>query len=85
MRTFLLLAAAVLVASTAHAQNPTPAPTTGPLVLERIHDAWIVAPDFKVTDLDDRTGELAGAWLICWYYGLAASAWDLAWGFYPYC
>ena len=62
MRTFLLLAAAVLVASTAHAQNPTPAPTTGPLVLERIHDAWIVAPDFKVTDLDDRTGELAGAY-----------------------
>jgi hypothetical protein len=31
-------------------------------VLERIHDGWIVAPDFKVTDLDDRTGELAGVY-----------------------
>jgi len=63
MRTFFLLAAALLVASTAHAQNPPPAaPANGPLVLERIHDGWIVAPDFKVTDLDDRTGELAGAY-----------------------
>src|SRR5919197_6013499 len=62
MRTLLLLAAALFVASTARAQNPSPAPTNGPLVLERIHDGWIVAPDFKVTDLDDRTGELAGAY-----------------------
>ena len=62
MRTLFLLAAALLVASIAHAQNPPPAPTSGPLVLERIHDGWIVAPDFKVTDVDDRTGELAGVY-----------------------
>jgi len=62
MRTIILIAAAVLVASTTYAQNPPPAPTSGPLVLERIHDGWIVAPDFKVTDLDDRTGELAGVY-----------------------
>jgi hypothetical protein len=43
------------------AQNPT-APTNGPLVLERIHNGWMLAPDFKVTELDNRTGELAGAY-----------------------
>jgi hypothetical protein len=61
MRTLFLLATALLLASAAHAQNP-PAPTNGPLVLERIHDGWVLAPDFKVTDLDDRTGELAGGY-----------------------
>jgi hypothetical protein len=71
MRTPHLLIAALLVASTAYAQNPPaqnppvqnqPAPTNGPLVLERIHDGWVLAPDFKITDLNDRTGELAGAY-----------------------
>jgi hypothetical protein len=61
MRTLFLFAAALLLASGAHAQNP-PAPANGPLVLERIHDGWVLAPDFKVTDLDDRTGELAGGY-----------------------
>jgi hypothetical protein len=62
MRTLLLFAAAWLVASSVYAQNPPPAPTSGPLVLERIHDAWVIAPDFKVTDVDGRTGELAGVY-----------------------
>ena len=63
MRKLLLFAAALLAASSsAYAQNPPPAPTNGPLVLERIHDGWVLAPDFKVTDIDDRTGELAGAY-----------------------
>jgi hypothetical protein len=62
MRKLFLFAAALLVATTAHAQNPPPAPTNGPLVLERIHDGWVLAPDFKVTDVNDRTGELAGAY-----------------------
>lgn len=61
MRTLVLLAAALLLASAAHAQNP-PAPANGPLVLEPIHDGWVLAPDFKVTDIDDRTGELAGVY-----------------------
>jgi hypothetical protein len=64
MRISYLLAAALLVTSAAYAQNVPaqnqPAPTTGPLVLERIHDGWVLAPDFKITDLNDRTGELAG-------------------------
>ena len=63
MRKLILLCAALLVASTAQAQNPpAAAPTNGPLVLERIHDGWVLAPDFKVTDVDNRTGELAGAY-----------------------
>jgi hypothetical protein len=58
----------MFVATAAYAQNPPPAaptgpaPTSGPLVLERIHDAWVIAPDFKVTDVDGRRGELAGAY-----------------------
>jgi hypothetical protein len=64
VKAVLILVAAVFAASTAwaqSAQNP-PAPTNGPLVLERIHDPWVLAPDFKITNLDDRTGELAGAY-----------------------
>ena len=60
MRKALLSLSVLFVATVAYAQNP-PAPTGGPLVLERIHDGWVLAPDFKVTDVDDRTGELAGA------------------------
>src|SRR5580765_5391970 len=63
MRRLILFGVALLVASTAHAQNPpAAAPANGPLVLERIHDGWLLAPDFKVTDVDNRTGELAGAY-----------------------
>ena len=67
MRTLLLFTLTVLVTATTYAQNPpaqatAPAPTSGPLVLERIHDPWVVAPDFKVSDVDGRTGELAGAY-----------------------
>ena len=66
MRTPYLLAAALLVASTAYAQNPPaqnqPVSSSGPLVLERVHDGWVLAPDFKITDLNDRTGELAGVY-----------------------
>ena len=61
MRHLTILAAVVLAASTASAQT-APAPAGGPLVLERIHDGWVLAPDFKVTRFDDRTGQLAGAY-----------------------
>lgn len=66
MRTLFLFTAALLIASSAGAQNQPPqtepAPPSGPLVLERIHNGWVLAPDFKVTDIDNRTGELAGAY-----------------------
>ena len=61
MRNTIAFVAVLLAASTASAQN-APAPANGPLVLERIHNGWVLAPDFKVTEMDDRTGELAGAY-----------------------
>ncbi|HEU5259672.1 MAG TPA: hypothetical protein VFU28_26980 [Vicinamibacterales bacterium] len=64
MKAFFVFVAALFITSTAwaqSAQNP-PAPTNGPLVLERIHDPWVLAPDFKVTDLDGRTGQLPGVY-----------------------
>ena len=61
MRIAIVFVAALLAAPGAYAQT-TPAPTNGPLVLERIHDGWVLAPDFKVTEVNNRTGELAGAY-----------------------
>ena len=64
MRTVIVAIVALLVTSAAFAQNTptTPAPTSGPLVLEQIHDGWTLAPDVKVTSVDSRTGELVGAY-----------------------
>ena len=64
MQTAFVFIAALFAASSAWAQNAQnpPAPTNGPLVLERIHDPWVLAPDYKFTELDDRTGQLAGAY-----------------------
>jgi len=64
VKAFFVFVTALFIASSAwaqSAQNP-PAPSNGPLVLERIHDPWVLAPDFKITDLDDRTGELPGVY-----------------------
>ena len=36
------------------------APAPGPLVVERVHNPFVVAPDYKVTDLDGAFGQLAG-------------------------
>jgi hypothetical protein len=35
-------------------------PAQGPLVVERVHNPFVVAPDYKVTDLDGEFGQLAG-------------------------
>ncbi len=43
----------------AFAQN---APAQGPLVIERVHNPFVVAPDYKVTDLDGELGQLAGVY-----------------------
>jgi hypothetical protein len=58
MRVCAILAAVMLVPIAAAAQDP--APPASALVLERIHNDFIVAPDFKITDVDGRTGNLAG-------------------------
>jgi hypothetical protein len=61
MRHTIAFVLALLAAPAVYAQS-IPPPANGPLVLERIHDGWVIAPDFKVTDFDNRTGELAGAY-----------------------
>jgi len=46
------------------AQTTTPTGQTaqGPLVVERIHSRFVIAPDFKVTEVDDEVAGLAGAY-----------------------
>jgi hypothetical protein len=42
---------------------PTQAPQTqGPMTVERVHNGWAIAPDFRVTKFDGTTGRLAGAY-----------------------
>jgi len=61
MRNTLVFVAAMLVTSMAFAQGTT-APASGPVVPEPTRNEWVLAQDFKVTQFDDRTGELAGAY-----------------------
>lgn len=37
-------------------------PSQGPMIVERVHNGFIVAPDFKFTELDKRSAGLAGAY-----------------------
>lgn len=55
---FLALALMYAAASSVAAQTVAPSP----LVFEPIPSRFIVAPDFKVTDLDGALGQLAGAY-----------------------
>jgi hypothetical protein len=42
---------------------PAVAPASqGPMIVERIHSGFLVAPDFKVTEVDKKTSELAGGY-----------------------
>jgi hypothetical protein len=68
MRTLNALAtslAVVLVllcgAAAARAQQP-PASTGGPLVLEPLHNGFLLAPDVKVTKVNGKVGTLAGGY-----------------------
>jgi hypothetical protein len=56
----LLCAAPVVIPGVASAQN-APA-TPGPLIVERIQNSFVAAPDVKVTDVDGQTGTLAGGY-----------------------
>lgn len=49
------------IANSAGAQQPAPSP--GPLVVEKIHNGWLFAPDVRATDLDSETGALAGGYI----------------------
>jgi hypothetical protein len=55
---------ALTCTSAAFAQDaPAAATSPGPLVIERIHDGIVVAPDYKVTELDGDVAQLAGAYV----------------------
>ncbi|HEV3139692.1 MAG TPA: hypothetical protein VGY57_04210, partial [Vicinamibacterales bacterium] len=43
------------------AEQQTPQ-SRGPMIVERVHSGFMVAPDVKVTRVDRRTSELAGAY-----------------------
>jgi hypothetical protein len=62
----LVLAALLTIAASASAQT-TPGPadvsTPSPLIVEKIENGWLFAPDVRFTDLDGRTGTLAGGYI----------------------
>jgi hypothetical protein len=64
MRRLLTIAAAVLLpsASPVLAQQADQQPQAGPLVIERIQNGWLFAPDMRAADLDGKTGALAGGY-----------------------
>jgi hypothetical protein len=45
----------------ANAQTQGPQ-TQGPMIVERVHSGFLVAPDFKITEVDGKTGGLAGGY-----------------------
>jgi len=47
------------LASVAHAQT---VPPPQPLLVEKIPTGFVIAPDFKATEIDNRFGQLAGAY-----------------------
>jgi hypothetical protein len=60
-----ILFGAVLLATsgTSAVAQRAPAPSSGPLVVERIQSGWLFSPDARVTDLGGETGALAGGYL----------------------
>src|SRR5215203_2567027 len=60
----LLLLAATMAAAQTPADRPQPPiTTTGPLMLEKIEQGWLVVPDAKAADIDGRVGALAGGYV----------------------
>jgi len=68
--TMMMVAIAALMASSARAQTQTPAPAAAPdptaparLLVEKIENGWLVAPDVRGADFDGRAGTLAGGYV----------------------
>lgn len=53
----------LLIPAAGYAQTATSAPGQGPLIVELVHDPFVVATDYKVTDLDGELGQLAGGYI----------------------
>jgi hypothetical protein len=65
MRAAIASIALGLIPLTAAAQSSggTAAPQSqGPMIVERVHSGFMIAPDFKVTEVDKKTSELAGGY-----------------------
>ncbi|PYR28271.1 MAG: hypothetical protein DMF92_14530 [Acidobacteria bacterium] len=56
---FVLIAPVAAVAQDVTPTNPN---AQGPMIVERLKSSFLVAPDFKVTEVDHKTSELAGAY-----------------------
>jgi hypothetical protein len=54
------LTAALIVAALTPSAYAQQGATASPLTVERIDNRFVVAPDFKATDVDNELGQLAG-------------------------
>jgi len=61
MRNMLIAVSLVLLLPILAAAQTAQTPQE-PLVLERIHNPFLITPDYKITDIDGDTGQLAGAY-----------------------
>lgn len=61
MKRTLLVMALLALPAASFAQGPTRT-GPGPLVIERLENRFVIAPDFKVTEIDGDTGQLAGGY-----------------------
>lgn len=62
----LILGALLVAGTTAGAQTPAApgdVPVSPQLIVEKIETGWLFAPDVRVTELDGRTGTLAGGYI----------------------
>ena len=59
-RHIIFCTAAVIAAALTPRAYAQQLPAASPLVVERIDNRFVVAPDFKVTDVDSELGQLAG-------------------------
>jgi hypothetical protein len=62
----VILGTMILAASaaTAFSQPAPPAPPASPtLIVEEIQNGWLLSPDMRATDLNGKTGALAGGYL----------------------
>ena len=59
MRTLCAALALCLLPLAAAAQTPS---SQGPMVVEEVHNGFLIAPDFKYTEVDKRSSSLAGGY-----------------------
>ena len=56
------IAAAAQIGGAATADLTAPQPPQGPMVVERVHNGFLFAPDFKITEVDHKTSGLVGGY-----------------------